>query len=100
MRPLIRFFLILTITVLISCDRDEDPVPSPASVIGVTPLQQIGYTGTVSLLPAAVQVLDKDGIPVSGIEVTFTLSAGNAELHNERMETDANGTAFSYLTFT
>ncbi|HYG01642.1 MAG TPA: hypothetical protein VD927_04310 [Chryseosolibacter sp.] len=94
------FLNLIIITILVSCNRNEDLLPSPTSVIAATPTKQIGYAGKVSSLPAAVQVLDRDGIGINGIEVTFTLLDGEAELHNERMETDNNGTAFSYVTFT
>jgi DNA-binding beta-propeller fold protein YncE len=91
--------LLSVIAMVFSCDDEKESLPSPASALIATPVNQTGYSGMVSSLPAAVQLYDKDGFPVSGIEVTFTLVQGAATIHNEQAVSDENGVAFTYVTF-
>jgi uncharacterized protein (TIGR03437 family) len=50
-----------------------------------------GFTGTVE--PLTILVVDTTGAPLSGVPVTFTLTAGGGNVGNPQTVTDSNGQA-------
>ena len=71
---------------------------SPASLSLVSGNGQMGIVGQALAAPFAVKVADSNGIAVSGINVTFTVTAGGGTLSKTSVSTDSNGLASSTLT--
>ena len=59
---------------------------------------QRGDPGTELADPLVVEVLDEDGDVVSGVAVTFSVTAGGGSLSDTSVDTNSRGRAQTYLT--
>ena len=59
---------------------------------------QRGDTGTQLDNPFVVEVLDEDDDPVSGVTVTFSVTAGGGSLSDTSVDTNSRGRAQTFLT--
>jgi adhesin/invasin len=67
--------------------------PSPASVEALEGNGQSAEAGTEVAIRPAVRVLDDDGQPVAGFEVTFAVTGGGGSVSGASPTTDAQGIA-------
>ncbi len=70
----------------------------PGTFKSVTPQQQQGRAGTLLAEPFVIVVLDLNGVPLSGVTVTFNVTAGGGTLSITKATTDENGRAATTLT--
>jgi hypothetical protein len=66
---------------------------APASFVAVDGENQSAVAGKAVATPPAVKITDVDGNPVSGISVTFSVTAGGGSTANSTAVTDASGVA-------
>ena len=66
---------------------------APASMQPNSPVTQSGIAGTLAVNPPAVVVRDAQGNAVSGVQVTFSVTAGGGSLVGATSTTDVNGVA-------
>ena len=70
----------------------------PAELVKVSGDTQHGKLGTRLANPFVVEVQDKDGNPVEGVQVTFRVTAGGGILSTATATTDTSGRAQTSLT--
>jgi adhesin/invasin len=66
---------------------------TPVSMVAVSQTTQTAPVGTNVSDPPSVIVRDAQGIPVPGVEVTFSVTAGGGTVVGSPAETNANGVA-------
>ena len=74
------------------------PVQTPATLTMVSGNNQTGTPGQPLSSPFTVSVTDTKGNPVSGVTVTFTVTAGGGTLSASSVATNSAGVASSTLT--
>ncbi len=83
-------------------DVAEAVQPQPAGLVIISGNDQQGTPGTALPNPLIVEVRDQYGNPLPGVQVTFTVTAGEGKLSGlltvEHVTTDANGRAERTLT--
>ena len=85
-------------------DESESMASRPAQLVKISGNEQEGRPGMALANPLVVEVRDQDGnpLPLSGVQVTFTVAAGYGKLNGQSMVvhvmTDANGRAEATLT--
>ena len=72
------------------------PIPTAPSIISSQ--HQEGLTGETLMDPLVVEVIDQYGNPISGVNVTFTVTAGDGMLSEGTVTTEADGRAETTLT--
>ena len=99
MRSVLVVFLafLLCVMTLGSCSEDES-VLKPAHLTAVTPTLEFVYIEDGPVL-ASVRVTNKEENPLAGVNIVFTIKEGDAELTTGQMLTDANGIAYTSITF-
>ncbi len=65
--------------------------PPPASIVVESGNEQSGYTAMKLAESLAVKVLDAQGEPIEGVEVSWTVVAGGGSLSTSTSETSASG---------
>ena len=70
----------------------------PTMLVKVSGDNQSGHTGTVLAHPFVVEVRDRNGDPVAGAIVTFTVTGGGGSVNPETRRTNARGRASTRLT--
>ena len=71
------FRALLAVAALITgCNKTPEPVPTIVSLLMVSGSGQSGFVGSVLLDPLVVRAIDQDGVPVSGMEVNWTIVTG------------------------
>lgn len=92
---------LLLLMLLASCGGEELVLPEegvPSSIVVVDGGGQSGTIGTALAEPVIVRVLDVQGRPVQGQQVTFTVMIGGGAVDPATPTTDANGEASSSWT--
>ena len=83
-------------------DVAEAVQPQPAGLVIISGNDQQGTPGTALPNPLIVEVRDQYGNPLPGVQVAFTVTAGEGKLSGlltvEHVTTDANGRAERTLT--
>lgn len=86
----------------VACSGDDDGGSGPPTRVPTTVNQagngQSGTAGGMLPLPIAVTVLDQDGDPMSGVSVTFAVTAGGGSLGTPTTTTNASGVASTTWT--
>ena len=72
---------------------EQSPALSPASIEAVSPTSLTGTVGTEASPAPTVRVMDRDGNPMQGVQVLFTVTAGGGTPQSASKRTDAEGTA-------
>ena len=70
----------------------------PDAIVAVSGNNQSGKPGAKLANPFVVEVIDEDDDPVSGVSVTFAVTAGGGTLSTTNATTNANGRAQTTLT--
>ena len=70
----------------------------PTGLVKISGDNQSGYTGAALAKPFVVEVRDRNGDPVAGATVTFTVTGGGGSLNRGTAQTNARGRASSRLT--
>ena len=70
----------------------------PTRFVKVSGDNQTGHTGAALAHPFVIEVRDKNGDPVVGATVTFTVTAGGGSVNPETKRTNARGRASTRLT--
>ena len=70
----------------------------PASMIAVSGDQQTAPAGRSLAAPLVVRVMDGNGNPVSGVPVSFAVTAGGGAVDSRAVVTDSTGVASTWLT--
>ena len=70
----------------------------PTGFVKISGDNQTGHTGAALAKPFVVEVRDRNGDPVAGATVTFTVTAGGGSVNPETRQTNARGRASSRLT--
>lgn len=87
------------LALLVASCSDQDQVGPKATYLNaLSSVSQVGYKDEPAPEQAVVQVLNKDRMPMAGVEVVFEVVEGNAELQHSAILTDANGIAFTTIT--
>lgn len=73
-------------------------VGQAANLVSLNGNGQTGTTGQPLTNPLYVKVTDSNGIPVSGISVTFTVTSGGGTVNPTTVSTNAQGMASTLLT--
>jgi len=92
---------LLLLMLLASCGGEELVLPEegvPSSIVIVDGNGQSATIGTALPEPVIVRVLDVQGRPVQGQQVTFTVMIGGGAIDPATRTTDANGEASSSWT--
>lgn len=80
-----RFPILFGLAIATACGSDSGPPAGPdaappakrlSQVIAISPLRQIGLTGSMANHPPAVRSVDEHGVPVSGVVVRFVAHDG------------------------
>ena len=77
---------------------DEQPESASAQLARVSGDNQQGLASAQLARPFVVSVLDQDGSPLAGVDVTFSVTAGGGTLSATTVITNTNGRARSTLT--
>lgn len=72
---------------------EQSQAPTPATVEALTPTSLVGIVGTAASPAPTVRVKDRDGNPMQGVQVFFTVTAGGGTPQSVSKRTDADGTA-------
>jgi adhesin/invasin len=84
------------IAVAVACSSDSTTntvAATPTSLSLASGAQQSGVVGTALGSPVAFKVVDQNGAPIEGVDVTLTVTAGSGSLSSTIVTTDANGLA-------
>lgn len=101
MTPTLRRVALLPLTVLLSFCSSGEPnpvVPAGSTVERGNGNAQSVVVGTQAATPLTVVVKDANGVPLAGIPVTWTVSAGGGAMDPGTSTTDAAGTATAGYT--
>ena len=96
--------LVLISLVAASCSDDDecvcDPgVPVPTHLVIVDGNHQSGVVGSRTAAPLTAGVTSSTGLPMAGVQVYFTIPAGDAALTDTLVQTDTNGMAMTFVQF-
>lgn len=69
------------------------PTPTPAALEATGTIPESAAAGTALSGPLRVQLLDEEGVPLSGISITWSVVAGGGSLSESASATGANGEA-------
>jgi hypothetical protein len=101
MLPMRRLSLVCIVCALATACNDpagvEGPGP-PASLIVVGGDGQLDLPGAALSVPLVARVVDRFGVPVPGVEVSWEADVGDGVLSDAELETDAAGEASATLT--
>ena len=70
----------------------------PTGLVKISGDNQTGHTGAALAKPFVVEVRDKNGDPVAGATVTFTVTSGGGSVNPEMRQTNTRGRASTRLT--
>ena len=92
-----------TTTVTVHAGRDSVTFEAtvtlpPTGLVKISGDNQTGHTGAALAKPFVVEVRDKNGDPVAGATVTFTVTRGGGSVNPETRQTNSRGRASSRLT--
>jgi len=86
----------------LACGGDGDggtnPPPRVPTTVNQAGNNQAGVAGAALAAPISVTVLDQDGDPMSGVSVTFAVTAGGGSLGAPNATTNASGVASTTWT--
>jgi hypothetical protein len=86
--------VLFLVPILISCSGSSEPaVAAPASITVSAGADQSANAGTAVLIAPSVLVRDQSGKPVSGISVSFAVTAGGGSISSAVASTNASGVA-------
>ena len=71
----------------------SNPSPVPASIVALSSLDQPGWAGFDAILAPAVKVVDRNGIPIANIAVSFAVTRGDGLVGNATATTTQGGLA-------
>lgn len=72
---------------------EQSQAPTPATVEALTPTSLVGTVGTEASPAPTVRVKDRNGNPMQGVQVIFTVTAGGGTPQTVSKRTDADGAA-------
>jgi hypothetical protein len=72
---------------------EQSQAPTPATVEALTPTSLVGTVGTAASPAPTVRVKDRNGNPMPGVQVFFTVTAGSGTPQATSKRTAADGTA-------
>lgn len=83
------------VAVVSGCKSDSPlaPLQRAATINAASAVNFSGVVGTTAASAPAVRVTDKHGAPVSGVEVSFAVTAGSGSVNPSLVTTDADGRA-------
>ncbi len=84
--------------ILSACGSSNEPSRTPTVVVIITGNNQTGAAGAALGLPLTVQVNDKQGDGLQGVDVTFAVTAGGGTLQATTVSTNAQGQAATSWT--
>ena len=87
-----------TFTAVATAVREVPSLVAPTTLSIVSGNHQSGEVGKSLVQPFVIGVLDQDGKPLQGIQVTFAVTAGNGQLSATRQITNVYGQARTTLT--
>jgi len=92
---------ILLGSAVLACGGDDggtNPPPRVPTTVNQTGNNQTGAAGAALAAPISVTVLDQDGDPMSGVSVTFAVTAGGGSLGTPNATTNSSGVASTIWT--
>jgi len=90
---------LLAVSLLLwGCGEDGTGPPTATTISGVSGDEQIAVVGSALPAPFAVRVTDAQGNAVSGVDVTWAVTAGGGTLSATSTQTDSQGQASVTLT--
>jgi hypothetical protein len=95
------FCIVATVfaTTLTACTDSTGPTSTtPAAIAAVSGSGQTGAIGATLSSPIVFEVTTASNVPVSGVTVSFAVTAGTATVAPTTAVTDANGTVSTQLT--
>jgi hypothetical protein len=90
--------LIAVLLLAWGCGGDSTGPPPPTAISGVSGDGQIAVVGRALPAPFVVRVTDAQGTAVSGVTVTWAVTAGGGSLSATSTQTDSQGQASVTLT--
>ena len=83
---------------LAACGSSNEPSRTPSAIVVLGGNNQTGTAGAALAQPLTVQVNDKQGDGLKGIDVTFAVTAGGGSLQTAPVRTNALGQATAIWT--
>ena len=81
----------VSMVALAGCSKEAIPEPRILSLAAVSGTGQSGFVGGLLNAPFVVRAADQDGIPVSGVQITWTVVTGAGVATPDVGVTDADG---------
>jgi len=89
----------LTVGLLyVACGGDNGPSHAPSQLAAISGNNQTGGAGQALPLPLQVRVSDRSGDAVSGVTVTFAVTAGGGNVQTSQATTNSQGVAATIWT--
>src|SRR5690349_5469474 len=89
----------LTSLAVVACSDSTSPAAAtPAAITAVSGTGQTGAVGSTLASPVVFEVTTASDAPVSGVTVSFAVTAGSATVSPTTAVTGANGTASAQIT--